>query len=99
MPHGQCPYCQIQFGRIQKRIIETRNFDTPVPCVLYPELLGLCLGIDREKLGIEEDLPAAVAAHLRDVVEEPSVLRQVETQYSIPRIIPEAGRSTEVQTA
>ena len=62
-----CPYCQVQFGRIQKRIIQTRDFDTPVPCVLYPELLGLCLGIDREKLGCDENLPAVVSALLRDI--------------------------------
>ena len=67
-----CPYCQMQFGRIQRRIIETRNFDTPVPCVLYPELLGLCLGIDREKLGLEEKIPEVVIAHLRDIEAQPA---------------------------
>lgn len=63
-----CPRCQMQFGRIQKRIIETRSFDTPVPCVIFPQLLGVCLGIDSKELGLDEDLPAAVTAHLRDIV-------------------------------
>ncbi len=62
-----CPYCQMQFAKIQKNIIATRNFDMTVPSVLYPQLLGLCLGIEREKLGFEEDLPEVVSAHLRDI--------------------------------
>ena len=66
-----CPYCQMQFSKIQKRIIETRKLNTTLPSVLYPQLLGLCLGIDRKELGIEEELPEAVKAHLRDV--EPEV--------------------------
>ena len=92
-----CPYCQMQFGKIQKRIMETRGLDIHVPCVVYPQLLGLCLGIDSEALGLEKELPAAVTTHLHDIVEEPSALRQDETPYSIPHIIPEAGRTTEVQ--
>ena len=89
-----CPYCQIQFGRIQRRIIETRNFDTPVPCVLYPELLGLCLGIDREKLGLEEKLPEVVIAHLRDIEAQPA--HEVDGQ-TISAKIPGAGAGTEAQ--
>jgi heterodisulfide reductase subunit B len=62
-----CPYCQMQFAKIQKRIIETRNFNTPVACVVYPQLLGLCLGIDSRTLGIEGELPAEVTDHLREI--------------------------------
>jgi heterodisulfide reductase subunit B len=80
-----CPYCQMQFGKIQKRIMETRGLDTPVPCVSYPQLLGLCLGIDSEALGLEEELPGVVTAHLRDIAGEPSALRQVGAPYSTPR--------------
>jgi heterodisulfide reductase subunit B len=89
-----CPYCQIQFGRIQRRIIETRNFDTPVPCVLYPELLGLCLGIDREKLGLEEKLPEVVSAHLRDIEAQPA--HEVNGQ-TMPAAIPGTGARTDAQ--
>ena len=90
-----CPYCQIQFGRIQRRIIETRNFDTPVPCVLYPELLGLCLGIGREKLGLEEKIPAVVRAHLRDIEAQPA--HADDNQYEPPPI-PSTGGMPEVRT-
>ena len=89
-----CPYCQIQFGRIQRRIIETRNFDKPVPCVLYPELLGLCLGIDREKLGLEEELPAVVSAHLRDIEAQPALEANGQT---MPATIPGTGEGNGAQ--
>ncbi len=62
-----CPYCQMQFSKIQKIIIETRHFDQPIPCMLYPQLLGLCLGIAPSALGIENGLPEAVEACLRDI--------------------------------
>jgi heterodisulfide reductase subunit B len=62
----------MQFSKIQKRIIETRDLNTALPCVLYPQLLGLCLGIDREVLGFEEELPEAVRTHLRDIEPEAS---------------------------
>jgi len=89
-----CPYCQVQFGRIQRRIIETRNFDKPVPCVLYAELLGLCLGIDREKLGLEEKLPEVVSAHLRDIEAQPA--HEVNGQ-TMPAAIPGTGARTDAQ--
>ncbi len=69
-----CPFCQMQFSKIQKSIIETRALDTAIPCVLYPQLLGLCLGISRERLGIEEELPEAVRTHLRDIEPEASLV-------------------------
>ena len=90
-----CPYCQIQFGRIQRRIIETRNFDTPVPCVLYPQLLGLCLGIDCERLDLEGKLPEVVSAHLRDIEAQPA--HAVDGQPAPPPI-PTTGRALEVRT-
>ncbi len=67
-----CPFCQMQFSKIQQRIIETRDHNTALPCVVYPQLLGLCLGIGREALGIEEELPEAVRTHLRDIEPEAS---------------------------
>lgn len=65
-----CPYCQMQFSKIQERIIGAGDARAPFPCVLYPQLLGLCLGIDRASLGIEDELPLAVTAHLRDLEPE-----------------------------
>lgn len=62
-----CPYCHMQFSKIQSLIVAGRDFDTPVPSVLYPQLLGLCLGIDPAALGLIDGLPRAVSAHLRTI--------------------------------
>jgi heterodisulfide reductase subunit B len=47
-----CPYCHMQFDTIQKMMISA-NGDNPLASVLYPQLLGLCLGIDEKTLGID----------------------------------------------
>jgi heterodisulfide reductase subunit B len=48
-----CPYCQIQFDKVQKMILSQRNVNHPLPSILYTQLLGLSLGIDRKALGLE----------------------------------------------
>ncbi|MBW1723818.1 MAG: CoB--CoM heterodisulfide reductase iron-sulfur subunit B family protein [Deltaproteobacteria bacterium] len=46
-----CPYCHLQFDTIQKVIISQNGNDSLAP-VLYPQLLGLSMGIDEKTLGI-----------------------------------------------
>ena len=48
-----CPYCHIQFDKVQKMILSQRNVNHPLPSILYTQLLGLTLGIDRKALGLE----------------------------------------------
>jgi heterodisulfide reductase subunit B len=48
-----CPYCHIQFDMVQKSILSERGGDHRLPSVLYPQLLGLAMGVDREILGLE----------------------------------------------
>ena len=48
-----CPYCQLQFDAVQKKIIAQRGVDHSLPSILYPQLLGLSLGIDAETLGLK----------------------------------------------
>ncbi len=48
-----CPYCHLQFDKVQKMILSQRNVNHPLPSILYPQLLGLSLGLDRETLGLE----------------------------------------------
>lgn len=50
-----CPFCQLQFDRIQNIFIGKKNEIIPLPSILYTQLLGLCLGIDGERLGIFEN--------------------------------------------
>jgi heterodisulfide reductase subunit B len=44
-----CPYCQIQFDTAQGGMGRNHR----LPTILYPQLLGLCMGIDSKALGLE----------------------------------------------
>jgi len=48
-----CAYCHIQFDTVQRMINDQRGGNHLLPPILYPQLLGLSLGIDREILGLE----------------------------------------------
>jgi heterodisulfide reductase subunit B len=47
-----CPYCHMQFDTVQK--MHARQLGTPelLAPILYTQLLGLTMGIDRETLGL-----------------------------------------------
>lgn len=47
-----CPFCHLQFDFLQKRMVENNGNSEHLASVLYPQLLGLCMGIDQETLGI-----------------------------------------------
>ncbi len=47
-----CTYCHIQFDTVQKIMLTTRGDDQHIPAVLYPQLLGLSMGIHGEILGL-----------------------------------------------
>ncbi len=47
-----CPYCHIQFDTVQGMIPGERGADHLLAPILYPQLLGLSLGIDSETLGV-----------------------------------------------
>ena len=46
-----CPYCHLQFDTVQKAMA-IRNGKDALAFILYPQLLGLCMDIDEETLGI-----------------------------------------------
>jgi len=50
-----CPYCQMQFDTVQKMILAKRGTNHHLSSILYPQLLGLSMGIDREILGLEKN--------------------------------------------
>jgi heterodisulfide reductase subunit B len=50
-----CSYCQIQFDIVQKILLSQRGIGAKLPSILYPQLLGLSLGIDGETLGLAEN--------------------------------------------
>ncbi len=71
-----CPYCHIQFDTVQKMILSQRNLDHPLPSILFPQLLGLSMGIDREALGLKmNEVPISGIEKLLMVIEGITNLR------------------------
>ncbi|MCD6353199.1 MAG: CoB--CoM heterodisulfide reductase iron-sulfur subunit B family protein [Proteobacteria bacterium] len=50
-----CSYCQMQFDTVQKMILAKRGTNHHLPSILYPQLLGLSMGLNREILGLEKN--------------------------------------------
>ena len=50
-----CPYTQLQFDGIQMRMANQSANSEPLAPILYPQLLGLCMGIDEKTLGISQN--------------------------------------------
>jgi heterodisulfide reductase subunit B len=49
-----CPYTQLQFDGVQVRMAAQSNNGEPLAPILYPQLLGLCMGLDEKTLGISK---------------------------------------------
>lgn len=47
-----CPFCQIQFETVQVETAPGAPEDFQMPAILYPQLLGLSMGLDSETLGM-----------------------------------------------
>ena len=50
-----CVFCQIQFDTIQKSMETDRGSNHHVPSILYPQLLGLCMDINKDDLGLDSN--------------------------------------------
>lgn len=50
-----CSYCHLQFDTAQNQLLAESKTENLLPVLLYPQLLGLCLGIDEKTLGIAEN--------------------------------------------
>ena len=50
-----CTYCQIQFDTVQSEIRAGDESVETMPAVLYPQLLGLSLGLSAESLGMDKN--------------------------------------------
>jgi len=48
-----CPWCQVQFDTVQEMMTSQRSSNHRLPSILYPQLLGLAMGIDGDTLGIK----------------------------------------------
>jgi len=47
-----CPWCHLQFDSVQKMMLEQQRLNNHLPAILFPQLLGLAMGIDKQTLGI-----------------------------------------------
>jgi heterodisulfide reductase subunit B len=47
-----CSYCHLQFDTTQQNILSVASGEKLLPVLLFPQLVGLCLGIDEQTLGI-----------------------------------------------
>jgi heterodisulfide reductase subunit B len=50
-----CPFCQLQFDRVQRILHSLRDTKETLPSILYTQLIGLALGIDGKTLGIDKN--------------------------------------------
>ncbi len=60
-----CAYCYLQFDRVQKVICEKRTDTDYLPAIIYPQLLGLSLGIDPDILGIDRNELSGIMDRLK----------------------------------
>ncbi len=52
-----CPFCQLQFETVQKRSLSFEGAEEPPAPILYTQLLGIALGLDRKYLWPQGDSP------------------------------------------
>jgi heterodisulfide reductase subunit B len=50
-----CTHCQLQFDRVQEELKAGEGGNQGLPSILYPQLLGLSLGLEASVLGINEN--------------------------------------------
>jgi heterodisulfide reductase subunit B2 len=63
-----CTHCQIQFERARKELTVRELVGETLPSILYPQLLGLSMGLEASVLGIDENFPG-----LMDILKTVSV--------------------------
>lgn len=50
-----CPWCQMQFDTVQQQMESEGLSDVDLPSILYPQLLGLAMGLSEKALGLAEN--------------------------------------------
>jgi heterodisulfide reductase subunit B len=50
-----CPWCQAQFDHVQHAMTSARGANHQLPSILYPQLLGLAMGIDGDALALSSN--------------------------------------------
>jgi heterodisulfide reductase subunit B len=50
-----CTFCQVQFDTVQKTMQADGDSNHQLPSILYPQLLGLCMGLKEDTLGLDRN--------------------------------------------
>ena len=50
-----CPYCQMQFDAVQNIISKKTSKNHLLPSILYSQLLGISMDVDKKRLGLEKN--------------------------------------------
>ncbi len=64
-----CPYCHMQFDKVGQMIASRQETAPYLESIVYPQLLGLAMGLGRDALGMKVDI-------VEEVVAEPPVEAQ-----------------------
>ncbi len=51
-----CPYCQMQFDRVQEIMSSERKMNYNMSSIVFPQLLGIAMGIPGKSLGIDMNI-------------------------------------------
>jgi len=76
-----CPYCHIQFDTVQKMSLSQRNVNHPLPSILYTQLLGMSMGVEKKSLGLEmNEIPISQIEELLRTEAELAAERELAEQ-------------------
>jgi heterodisulfide reductase subunit B len=57
-----CPYCHLQFDTVQQTMASRQETAPYLESIVYPQLLGLAMGLGPDVLGIKIDIVEEVVA-------------------------------------
>ena len=67
-----CPYCHMQFDKVGQMLAALQDKSPYLESIVYPQLLGLAMGLDREALGMTIDIVEEVVAEPSDQAKKPA---------------------------
>ncbi len=57
-----CPYCHMQFDKVRQIMVSGQDTAPRMDSIVYPQLLGLAMGLERDALGMTLDIKEEVVA-------------------------------------
>lgn len=72
-----CPFCQLLLDLYQDKLAAIRNTTFGMPILFFSQLMGLAMGLDREKLGLDK-LVVSPFALLAETVDAPEDIERAK---------------------